>query len=114
MTVFADSLVKIGGYRVELFDVEKNLTELPEVKAAIVVPAKKNGEVKLLTAFIVLNSETEPSLSTTVSIKKQLRERVQSYAIPQKLIYKNDIPRNLNGKPDRVLLQKEADLSFGN
>ena len=104
-----DSLVKLGGYRVELFDVERNLSLLPEVKSCAVCPAKKNGEIRILTAFVVLGAGIEKGLKTTVSIKKQLREKLQAYAVPQKIVYLDSLPLNNNNKVDRVYLSREAD-----
>ena len=103
-----DSLVKLGGYRVETFDVERNLAACDMVKACVVSPCSKDGEVKLLTAFVVLNDGVEPGIKTTAAIKKQLREKIQHYAVPQRFVYLDVLPLNYNNKVDRVALKKRA------
>lgn len=109
-----DGLVKVGSYRVELFDVEKNLALLPEVKEAVVVPCRENEEVRMLTAYIILNSGYEPKLATTLSIKKQLRSRIQTYAVPQVITYLKSFPLTVSAKPDRKELERAAsEAAFG-
>lgn len=55
-----DFQIKMHGYRIELGDIEQNLSDLPEISRAVVVPVEKEGHIKSLTAYVVTDTKTNP------------------------------------------------------
>ena len=101
-----DNQVKVGGYRVEIEEVERHLSRVDCVAQCAVAPATQDGRVLMLVAYVVLKPHEKKGISTTVSIKKALAEMVQPYMIPQKIVFLDALPRNTNGKIDRPRLKE--------
>lgn len=108
-----DNQVKVGGYRVELEDVEKNLRQVSLVRNCAVVPVRRGGQVIMLAAFVVPRDPAAPKLKSIIAIKKELGALVQAYMIPQKIVLMADLPKNTSGKIDRVRLTEMAKLPAG-
>lgn len=103
-----DNQIKLNGYRIELEDIENNFRKLPLIKNAVVFPFYKNNKIQYLTSVVVLNEETEESeFAISSKIKKQLKVLLPDYMIPRKIITKNYLPMNSNGKVDRKSLMEE-------
>ncbi len=102
-----DEQIKLNGYRIELGDVETNLRRLPHVRDAIVLPARKNGDVQSLVAFVVMSVRDESSdFSSANTLRKQLGERLPAYMLPRKFVFLNNFPMTANGKTDRSRLSE--------
>lgn len=105
-----DNLVKVGGYRVELEDVEHNLRKIDIIRSCAVVPVMQDSSVIMLAAYVVLNENDKSKLASIQYIKKQLSVLVQNYMIPQKIVILDELPRNNSGKTDRVKLKEMASI----
>lgn len=102
----ADNQLKLGGYRIELEDIEANLQRLPNVRRAAVVPVQDtNGKAQYLAAFLLL---AEPDgltpLKRAIALKKQAAAYLPAYMIPRKLMAVESFPLNVNGKIDKKAL----------
>ena len=97
-----DTQIKYKGYRIELCDIEENLSALQNVRGCAVV-AKKDafGNVRLLKAFV----EMDESLFSAPALKKELSARLPSYMIPKVLQRIDALPVNQNGKINRKELE---------
>jgi D-alanine--poly(phosphoribitol) ligase subunit 1 len=103
-----DFQVKLHGYRIELGDIEENLRLISIVKNAVVLPVTKDGKCEYLTAFITLSDQEQSNeFELGNSIKKQLAELLPEYMVPRKIIFKEAMPMNPNGKVNRKKLQEE-------
>ncbi len=117
-----DFQVKLHGYRIELGDIEQNLTAIPEIRQAIVLPVERDGKIKSLTAFVVTDTDAgvgsispdpqpartdgaKPKRGFVKYIKEQLRLQLPEYMIPKKIVILDGIPVNDNGKADRNRLR---------
>lgn len=95
-----DSLVKHMGYRIELGEIEHviiNDLQLVEYCCAVYHYAKKE---------IVLYYEKEEEISGA-EFRKTLMKKFPAYMIPSVYIRKELLPRNTNGKIDRLQLKNE-------
>ncbi len=101
-----DNMVKVSGYRVEMEEVERCLGQLPEVAACAVVPAMDDGHCVMLIAYVVLVEGLKKGIAATIAIKNGLSKMVQTYMVPQKVIYLDELPKNNNGKIDRNYLKE--------
>ncbi|EON72154.1 condensation domain-containing protein [Lysinibacillus sphaericus] len=98
-----DQQVKIRGYRLELGEVENALLSLQSgMECFVTCLLNTNGENQLI-AFI---SGTNQSVETITSIISGI---LPDFAIPNLIISLEKLPRNTNGKIDRVSLKKQAE-----
>ena len=93
-----DFQIKINGHRIEVEDIEKNLLEIKGIENAVIIPDKDSNNIY---AFVksknseMLNEET---------IKNQLREKINGYMIPRRIIEVDNFPLTFNKKIDRKQL----------
>ncbi|MFI0351074.1 AMP-binding protein [Actinomadura sp. 9N407] len=92
-----DHQVQIGGFRVELAEVESGLRRLPGVRDAVAVAAEGR-----LVAFLVGDERPVPVLV------KELGAFFPRYLIPRHYEYLDDLPLNANKKTDRLALTTRA------
>lgn len=100
LLVFAarqDAQIKHMGYRIELGEIEAAANSLPEITGcACLYDTAKNRIVLFCTV---------QGGATKASLRKALREKLSTYMIPSKIEILPQLPRNANGKTDRVLLR---------
>lgn len=98
-----DDQVQIRGYRVELPEIEKVLSEAPNIQqATVIVDHDKITNNLKLHAFIVGNST---SCNNLVSDTKEfLLKKLPEYMCPSTINQVDDIPLNANSKPDKKVL----------
>ena len=94
-----DRQCKINGYRVEIEEIEHAIEKLSNIKEARVITKKDVNDFTRLYAFYV--GEKEYNIN---EIKKQLREELPYYMIPQEIMYCKEFPVNQNGKIDYHML----------
>ena len=97
-----DDCIKFNGYRIELGDIESNLSRIDGVKnCAVTVKRGVNGEVRLIAAYYTADLPLDPA-----KIKNELKKNLPEYMIPKVLRQIDFIPMNQNGKTDRKTLIK--------
>lgn len=92
-----DFQVKVNGRRIELEEIEKNISMLKYIKEAIVT--LKNN--KLICFYTTIDKNIDINLQ---EVRKQLYYKLPIYMIPSIFQKINDIPYTLNGKIDRKKL----------
>lgn len=99
-----DSQVKLHGYRIELGDIEHNLSDIEGVLSCCVVPSlDSDGKVKNLVAAIVCQQGIDEK-AYTYFLKQELRKVLPDYMIPRHFKFVDHMPMNSNGKVDRGAL----------
>ena len=105
----ADSIVKVAGKRVSLAAVERCLMTYPGVSDAVAVAIASPALVRdqLILAAVAHPAAERVEIS---DIRRHLVDRLESVAVPRRIVVVERIPRNANGKAPR------ADLMalFGN
>jgi amino acid adenylation domain-containing protein len=96
-----DSMVKIGGYRVEPGEIEAAISGIEGVEDAAVVPFTMSGETAL-AAFVVGDVPT-------AQLNAECRRKLPAYMTPAVWIVLEAMPRNERGKIDRASLQSRLD-----
>ena len=95
-----DSQIKYNGYRIELSEIEANISSVSGTEnCAVIVKRNPEGEVRLIKAFVSGNVSEE-------EIRKKLSENLPEYMIPKSIKKLDFIPFNKNGKIDRKELEK--------
>lgn len=97
-----DNQVKMHGFRIELGEIESKIKESAGVLAAVVLPLKRDGEVKKLAAFIT----TGPGFDQQ-RLSAHLRAHLPEYMIPSVIKLVSHIPLNTNGKIDAEALIRQ-------
>ncbi|MBD2336733.1 amino acid adenylation domain-containing protein [Calothrix sp. FACHB-156] len=96
-----DHQVKIRGFRIELGEIESVLTQHDSVKETVVIAREDEPGNKRLVAYVVVNSETAPSMN---ELRRFLQEKLPEYMIPSAFVAIAKIPLTPNGKVDRRAL----------
>ena len=106
-----DNQVKVGANRIELEDVEAHLLQCTAVRDCAVTVGTDEYGVKNLVAYVVPTPEAagQKRLDVFLQIKTEMMASVESYKVPQKIVFLDELPRNANGKVDRLRLRKMAD-----
>ena len=94
-----DTLVKHGGYRIELAEIEHVIVNtLQLVSNGCVIYDHKNKEIVLFYESAVEQSVAE--------MRKVISSVFPKYMIPTKYAWYQELPRNTNGKIDRLKLKE--------
>ncbi len=92
-----DAVVKVGGKKVSLIEVEAALGALMGVSAAVVVSMDEEAYGSALYALLVLNNVSLDH-ATLLSL---LSKRLPPHSIPSRFYRTENLPTNANGKVDR-------------
>lgn len=99
-----DDVINVGGKKVFPFEIEKALNEHPAVKDSACISVSGSGELtgEKIKAFIVPKAKEEPSARELIGY---LREKLESYKIPQEFQVIRKIPMTASGKKQRDKLK---------
>jgi len=100
----ADDVIKSSGYRIGPFEIESVIMELPFVLECGVSAAPDEVRGQVVKASVVLLPGVEP----TEELKKEIQNYVKSHTAPYKypriVVFKDHLPKTVNGKIQRNLL----------
>ncbi|WP_280450250.1 non-ribosomal peptide synthetase [Nocardia cyriacigeorgica] len=96
-----DFQVKVGGYRIELAEIEHALRSRPEVADAIVIAHRTDGENATLVGYF---TSAEPV--DEAALRTALTHLLPSYMVPAVLMRLPALPLTANGKVDRNALPR--------
>jgi len=102
-----DRMVKIGGYRVELGDVESCVMEYPGVEQAAVVKCETGQPGGELVGFVVRKPEETGGFDAK-AVLGHCRKRLPRYMVPSALFDVESVPFAHSGKIDRGSLEHLA------
>ena len=95
-----DHQVKIRGFRIEPAEIESVLCRHPQVKQAVVLAKKLDGEQQLVS-YVVLRDKETASIS---QLRSFLKDKLPEYMVPYTFIFLKELPLNSNGKLDKKAL----------
>ena len=92
-----DRQVKYKGYRIELSDIEANISDLPGVTGCAAATRRRaDGEISAIRAFVTVS---DPRL-TEAALKRRLAGSLPDYMIPKVIRIIDRMPVTENGKTD--------------
>ncbi len=94
-----DWMVKVNGQRVETGEIELRMAAAPGVKNAVVKAFEDENGQNYLCGYYVAEEEVLPE-----DIRDSLKEALPDYMIPRFLKRLEELPKNVNGKLDRMAL----------
>ena len=95
----SDSIVKISGQRVELFEIDSILRKLKLIKNCLVFIKKLNDYEQFICAAVESNKIKDKE------ILNYLRKKLPVYMIPKQIQIFNKFPLNKNFKIDRLKIK---------
>lgn len=107
-----DSQIKIRGYRVDLTEIEKSVTQMATVEKAIVLCYHAGEADQALLAFVELKRAVKDSINE-FQIEAKLQSLLPGYMVPQVVIM-DTIALLVNGKIDRQSLLKAYESTNNN
>ena len=93
-----DNQIKHMGYRIELEEIETALSRLDYISEAIVLHGSDKGFSQIVAVVSTENSEV------ATDIRNDLKQIIPDYMIPTTFHTAKKLPKNANGKIDRVKL----------
>jgi len=97
----ADNQIKHMGYRIELEEIESLLNTLAYVDEAAVIYEHINESLGQIVAFVATGAAKEPA-----EVLSDLKLLVPEYMVPRKMYIFEQLPKNQNGKIDKVALKE--------
>jgi D-alanine--poly(phosphoribitol) ligase subunit 1 len=95
-----DFQVKHMGYRIELEEIEAALNSVPEVKECAVVYRKMGDGLGEIVGFAALSRPKAPE-----ELIRDVAGIIPPYMVPKRVTVLESLPKNANGKIDRLALQ---------
>lgn len=97
-----DTQVKIRGNRVEIGEIEVLISQLDNIKQAVVTaPADAAGQKRLI-AYLVSSGDRED----TEAVRKSLEGQLPDFMLPSAYVWLKELPKTTSGKVDRKALPK--------
>ncbi|BDU23177.1 non-ribosomal peptide synthetase [Dyella sp. GSA-30] len=106
-----DEQIKIRGNRVELGEIEAQLSLLPQVrKAAVGATSPRDPSRKEIVAFLIVDRSTGDNDNALIAaIKEGVKVVLPDYMLPASYLLVDEFPLTSNGKTDKqALLQRHA------
>ncbi len=97
-----DHQIKHMGYRIELGEIESAAHSLPTVNEAVATHTVYKG-----ISRITLSLATGVQKLSDLQVNQLLREKLPKYMMPHKLMLYDFLPKNRNGKIDRIKIREK-------
>ncbi len=97
-----DNQIKHMGYRIELEEIEAAINQTPGVTQSAVLLRAGRREMKLLVAYVAADREIGEG-----ALREALAQLLPPYMIPQRFVVRPQLPKNPNGKVDRIALAQQ-------
>ena len=101
-----DNQIKLRGFRIELDEIEKVMTEYPGVKTGAAAVKKNNGAEYLIGYYTAQGSVAPEEL------KKHMQEKLPEYMVPTVLLKLEAMPMTSSGKVDKKALPQPDFSAF--
>jgi amino acid adenylation domain-containing protein len=102
-----DRQIKLGGYRIELDEIETIIKQYSNIDQCAVIFDKERNQIVALINFKAKQPLTKSDPSKDISLLKEfLRDKLAIYQLPGKFQMIRVLPLNSNGKTDYKALQE--------
>ncbi len=94
-----DNQIKLRGLRIEIGEIESNISKYPSIKQCVVVIKEINNNDHLC-AYYVADEKIEVN-----SLKEFLKDKLTKYMVPTAYMQLDEMPQTPNGKTDLKALR---------
>ena len=101
-----DDVITSSAYRIGPFEVESALVEHVAVVEAAVVGKDDPARTQIVTAFVILASDHEPSEALVVELQEHVRGLTAPYKYPREIHFVEELPKTVSGKIRRSELRE--------
>lgn len=101
-------MINRGGEKIYCIEIENLISNYPGVKDIAIVPRHSDIYGEEAVAFIIAD-KARPLVSDNIT--QWLSERIAKFKIPSKIIFISELPKNANGKTDKIALRQRANGS---
>lgn len=95
-----DNQIKHMGYRIELEEIENALIKIKGIKQCAVVHTLSRNKLSTLIAYVA-----SEELNDEEFVKRELKNYLPQYMVPNRVVFVEELPKNANGKVDRKKLE---------
>ena len=102
-------MIKSGAHRISPKEIEEVLLEHPEIEEAAVVGRADEYMGEVIVAHVTVRPPARPQASaavTTEQLRLFCQERLPAHKVPQEILIRGSMPRNLSGKLDKRALRE--------
>jgi len=99
-----DEQVKIRGYRIELTEISARLTQIEQIKSAVVVAYSDHGSSRLIAYVVPSNLKATSESELSFILRQELMQSLPEYMIPTAFVMLAELPVTVNGKVDKKQL----------
>jgi acetyl-CoA synthetase len=103
----ADDVMKIGGQRIAMAEIEATLCEHPAVKESAVIALPDPNKGEKMKAFIVLQSTSHPTNALKAILRDSVRHELGALLAPDEFEYVGYLPRTTDGTIAHSLLKEQ-------
>tara|TARA_B100000614_G_C14505385_1_gene476362 strand:- start:679 stop:1290 length:612 start_codon:yes stop_codon:yes gene_type:complete len=107
-----DDVVKVKGQTLGTAQIESVIDTHPNIEQGVIVSAAGSA-TQGLTAFVVLREAVEDEDTFIESLKTYIAEKIGRFAMPEKIVITEELPRTATGKLVRRLLKRIASGEAG-
>ncbi|GKX50647.1 class I adenylate-forming enzyme family protein [Budvicia aquatica] len=100
-------MINRGGEKIYCIEIENLISNYPGVKDISIVPKHSEIYGEEAVAYIVAHQDS-PLVSDNIS--QWLSDKIAKFKIPSKIIFIPELPKNTNGKTNKLLLRQKANL----
>jgi D-alanine--poly(phosphoribitol) ligase subunit 1 len=94
-----DYQIKHMGYRIELEEIEAALATITHIKECAVIYQKLGDGLGQILAYVATSEQTQPT-----TVIEQVAKLLPAYMVPRDIRLLEALPKNANGKIDRMAL----------
>lgn len=110
----SDDQIKLGGYRIELQEIEQTLQSSPLVAEAAVKVHRSPSSSEQLVGYVTVDPSVEPGgEEVSDAVMRFAQERLPSFKRPRQIVLLDSLPKTSSGKVDRKRLPMPSWQSVG-
>ncbi|WP_211959108.1 class I adenylate-forming enzyme family protein [Budvicia diplopodorum] len=100
-------MINRGGEKIYCIEIENLISNYPGVKDVAIVPRHSEIYGEEAVAYVVAYKD-KPLVSD--NINQWLSDKIAKFKVPSRIIFIPELPKNANGKTNKLLLKKNANI----
>jgi len=104
-----DDVVNVAGHRIGTAELESIFVEYAGVAESAVIGIAHELKGQAMVAFVSLKDGVSASDTLDTELKEWVAKKIGKFAIPERIVFANDLPKTRSGKIMRRLLRDVAE-----